>query len=247
MTGASRLEVVQVPVLADNYVYLAHDSASGETAVIDPAVAEPVLAAASARGWTITQVLNTHWHPDHVGGNLAIVAATGAKVTGPKGEMARIPGIDRAVGGGDTVQIGTATARVIDVPAHTAGHIAYAFEADGVLFPGDTLFALGCGRLFEGDAGQMFDALGRLMALDPATLVYCAHEYTQSNARFAITVEPENPDLQARIAEIDAARAQGLATVPFTLAMEAATNPFVRAATVAELAIRRTAKDGFRG
>lgn len=241
------LDVVQIPVLADNYVYLAHDSASGETAVIDPAVAEPVLAAAADRGWTITQVLNTHWHPDHVGGNLAIVAATGAKVTGPSGEAARIPGIDRAVAGGDTVRIGASLARVIDVPAHTAGHIAYAFEADEVLFPGDTLFALGCGRLFEGNAEQMFDALGRLMALDPATLVYCAHEYTQSNARFAVTVEPKNPRLQARIAEIDAARAQGLPTVPFTLALEAATNPFVRAANVAELAARRTAKDGFRG
>ncbi len=241
------LAVVQVPVLTDNYVYLAHDSASGETAVIDPAVAEPVLAAAAARGWTITQILNTHWHPDHVGGNLAIVAATGARVTGPKREAARIPGLDRAVGGGDSVSVGASMARVIDVPAHTAGHIAYAFEADGVLFPGDTLFALGCGRLFEGDAGQMFDALGRLMALDPATMVYCAHEYTQSNARFAITVEPENRDLQARIVEIDAARAQGLPTVPFTLATEAATNPFVRAADVAELAARRSAKDGFRG
>ena len=241
------LEVVQIAVLADNYVYLAHDAASGETAVIDPAVAEPVLMAAAARGWTITQVLNTHWHPDHVGGNLAIVAATGAKVTGPRGEAARIPGLDRSVGGGDTVAIGAALGRVIDVPAHTAGHIAYAFEADGVLFPGDTLFALGCGRLFEGDAAQMFDALGRLMTLDPATLVYCAHEYTQSNARFAATIEPENPRLQARIAEIDAARAQGLPTVPFTLALEAATNPFVRAANVAEFAARRTAKDGFRG
>jgi hydroxyacylglutathione hydrolase len=241
------LEVVQVPVLSDNYVYLAHDTATGETAVIDPAVAEPVLAAASARGWTITQILNTHWHPDHVGGNAAIVAATGARVTGPKAEADRIPMIDRAVGDGDTVAVGQSLARVFDVAAHTAGHIAYSFDAAQVLFPGDTLFALGCGRLFEGTPAQMHAALARLMALPDATMVYCAHEYTQSNARFAITVEPDNPALVARIADIDARRAQRLPTVPFTIADERATNPFTRAASVAEFAARRAAKDVFKG
>ncbi len=241
------LEVVQVPVLTDNYVYLAHDAASGETAVIDPAVAEPVLAAAAARGWTITQILNTHWHPDHVGGNAAIVTATGAKVTGPRDEAERIPGISRAVAAGDSIAVGASTARVIGVGAHTAGHIAYAFEADRVLFPGDTLFALGCGRLFEGTPADMFAALGKLMALAPETLVYCAHEYTQSNARFAVTVETDNAALKARVVAIDAARAQGLPTVPFTLAQEAASNPFVRARDAAELGVRRAAKDGFRG
>jgi hydroxyacylglutathione hydrolase len=240
------LEIVQVPVLSDNYVYLAHDAASGDTAVIDPAVAEPVLAAAAARGWTITQILNTHWHPDHVGGNAAIVAATGAKVTGPKDEAARIPGIDRPVGDGDTVSIGTSTGRVIGVAAHTAGHIAYAFEADGVLFPGDTLFAMGCGRLFEGTPADMFAALGKLMALPDATQVYCAHEYTQSNARFALTVEPESADLAARVAAVNARRARGLPTVPFTIGEERATNPFVRAVDAAELGVRRAAKDSFR-
>jgi hydroxyacylglutathione hydrolase len=241
------LEVLQVPVLSDNYVYLAHDRASGETAVIDPAVAEPVLAAAAAKGWKITQILNTHWHPDHVGGNDAIVTATGAKVTGPKAEAERIPHIGRLVSEGDTVTIGSSIARVFDVAAHTAGHIAYSFDDSQVLFPGDTLFALGCGRLFEGTPAQMHTALARLMALPDATMVYCAHEYTQSNARFAITVEPENPALQARIAEIDARRAQNLPTVPFTIADERATNPFTRAGSVAEFAARRAAKDVFRG
>ena len=239
------LEVVQVPVLSDNYVYLAH--CGDETAVIDPAVAEPVLAAASARGWTITQILNTHWHPDHVGGNAGIVAATGAKVTGPRGEAERIPHIGRAVAEGDTVMVGGAVARVLDVGAHTAGHIAYVFDADGVLFPGDTLFALGCGRLFEGTPADMHAALAKLMALPDATQVFCAHEYTQSNARFAVTVEPGNAALLARAAAIDMRRAASLPTVPFSIGEERATNPFVRAGSIAELGARRAAKDGFRG
>lgn len=239
------LEVVGVPVLTDNYVWLAHDRATGETAVIDPAVAGPVLEAATSRGWKISQILNTHWHPDHVGGNAEIVAATGARVTGPAAEAAKIPGIGRAVGEGDEVRIGAETGRVIDVRAHTAGHVAYAFE--GVLFCGDTLFALGCGRLFEGTAADMHAALAKLMALPGQTRAYCAHEYTQSNARFALTVEPDNAALVARAAAIDALRARGEPTVPFSLAMEAATNPFVRAGSVEELARRRAAKDVFKG
>jgi hydroxyacylglutathione hydrolase len=239
------MEVLRIPVLSDNYVWLAHDG--DETAVIDPAVAEPVLEAAAARGWKITQILNTHWHPDHVGGNAAIVAATGAKVTGPAGEAARIPGIERAVGEGDTVQVGGATGRVFDVGGHTAGHIAYVFDDEGVLFPGDTLFALGCGRLFEGTPEQMFASLAKLKALPEAMKVYCAHEYTQSNARYAVTAEPDNTALKARAAAIDAARAKGEATVPSTIGEELATNPFLRAADVAEFAARRAAKDSFRG
>lgn len=239
------LEVIGVPVLSDNYVWLAHDRDSAETAVIDPAVAEPVLAAADARGWRISQILNTHWHPDHVGGNEAIVAATGAHVTGPRGEAARIPMIGRSVADGDVVTIGRSAGVVIDCPAHTAGHIAYAF--DGALFCGDTLFAMGCGRLFEGTPAQMHAALSRFMALPPRTLVYCAHEYTQSNARFAVSVEPRNTALLKRAEAVDRLRARGQPTVPFSLAMEAATNPFVRAGSVEELARRRAAKDAFRG
>ena len=241
---SAMLEVIRIPVLSDNYIWLAHDAASGETAVIDPAVAEPVLAEANARGWRITQILNTHWHPDHVGGNAEIKAATGCTVTGPAGEAAKITGIDRAVSEGDTVAIGGAEGRVIDVPGHTAGHIAYSF--DGALFCGDTLFAMGCGRLFEGTAAQMFDSLGKLMALPDETRVYCAHEYTESNGRFAITAEPENAALAARQAEVVAMRARGEPTVPSTIGLERATNPFTRAADVDALAARRTAKDNFR-
>lgn len=239
------LDIIQVPVLSDNYVYLIHEPGSGATAVIDAGVAEPVLAAAAARGWSISDIWNTHWHPDHTGANLAIHAATGCRITGPAGEAAKIPGIDRAVVEGDTVMLGAATARVIDVPGHTAGHNAYWFADDDALFCGDTLFALGCGRLFEGTAPQMHASLAKLMALPDATRVFCAHEYTQSNARFAVTVEPDNAALLARVVAVDAARAQGLPTVPSTIGLERATNPFVRA-DVAGFAAARAAKDSFR-
>ncbi|WP_343519711.1 hydroxyacylglutathione hydrolase [Sphingomonas sp.] len=241
------IEVVRIPALSDNYVWLAHDEASGATIVVDPAEAAPVLAAAEARGWTIDAIWNTHWHPDHTGGNAAIKEATGCSVIAPAAEAARIPTADRLVAEGDTVMLGAYAATVLEVPAHTAGHIAYHLPDAQIVFVGDTLFAMGCGRLFEGTAEQMFGNMRRLAELPGDTAVYCAHEYTQSNGRYALVVEPDNEALTERMAEVDRMRAQGLPTVPTTIALERATNPFMRAESVAQLAERRAAKDSFRG
>jgi hydroxyacylglutathione hydrolase len=238
-------EPLRIPVLSDNYVWLLPYQ-PGLAAVVDPAVSDPVLAAADAHGLRITHILNTHWHPDHVGGNLAIKAATGCTIVGPTREAARIPGLDRAVDEGDTVKLGDLVADVLFVGAHTAGHIAYHVPAANVLFPGDTLFAMGCGRLFEGSAADMFSAIAKLKALRPETLVCCAHEYTLSNARFAITVEPENAALRARLSAVEAARAADQPTVPFRLWEELETNPFVRADSIEQLGARRSAKDVFK-
>jgi hydroxyacylglutathione hydrolase len=237
------LEIVRIPVLSDNYVWLVHEPVSGETMAVDPAVAEPVLAEAQQRGWQITQIWNTHWHPDHTGGNATIREATGCTITGPAAEAERIPTLDRLVSEGDTVALGAVTARVLDVPAHTAGHIAYHFAEDRAAFVGDTLFAMGCGRLFEGTAEQMFANMRKLEVLGDETRIYCAHEYTMSNGRFAMTVEPENAALVSRMAAVTAMRERGEPTVPTTIALERATNPFMRASSVAELAERRAAKD----
>lgn len=237
------LEIVRIPALSDNYIWLVHEPASGETMVVDPAQAEPVFAEANARGWAITQIWNTHWHPDHTGGNAAIKEATGCKITGPAAEFARIPTLDEQVKGGDVVKLGEVEARVIDVPAHTAGHIAYHFADDAAVFAGDTLFAMGCGRLFEGTAEQMYSNMRKLDALPDETAVYCAHEYTLSNGRFALTVEPDNLALIERMNEVTAMRERGEPTVPTSIGAEKATNPFMRAGSVEELAARRAAKD----
>ena len=237
------IEVVRIPVLSDNYVWLVRESASGIVMVVDPAVAAPVLAKAEELGWAITHIWNTHWHPDHTGGNVEIKAATGCLITGPAAEYARIPTLDVHVKGGDTVVLGAATAKVIDVPAHTAGHIAFHFGDERIAFVGDTLFAMGCGRLFEGTADQMYGNMRKLEVLGDDTAIYCAHEYTLSNGRFALTVEPDNAALVERMAEVTAMRERGEATVPTTIALERATNPFMRAASVEELAARRAAKD----
>ena len=238
-----RIEIVRIPVLSDNYVWLVHEPDSGETMVVDPAVAAPVLAEADLRGWKITQIWNTHWHPDHTGGNAEIKAATGCTITGPAAEAGRIPTLDVQVKEGDVVRLGSIEAVVIDVPAHTAGHIAYHFPTERAAFVGDTLFAMGCGRLFEGTADQMYSNMRKLEALGDETAIYCAHEYTLSNGRFALTVEPGNLPLIERVNEVAAMRERGEATVPTTIALERATNPFMRAASVEELAARRAAKD----
>ncbi len=222
------LEIVQIPVLQDNYVYLLHDETSGETAVVDPAVDGPVIDALEARGWQLTHILNTHHHGDHTGANLALKERYGVQIIGPAADRDRIPGIDIAVGDGDLVHIGDEAALVFDVPGHTRGHIAYHFEGSRALFCGDTIFAMGCGRLFEGTPEQMWHSLSKLMALPDETLVYCAHEYTLSNGRFALSVEPKNKALIARMTEVASKRERGEPTVPSRLMEEKETNPFLR-------------------
>ena len=206
-----------------------------------------MLAEADARGWRISAIWNTHWHPDHVAGNAELKAATGAEVTGPAAEAAKIDTLDHGVREGDRLRVGAHEATVLETPGHTAGHVVFHFADDALLFTGDTLFAMGCGRLFEGTAEQMWGNMRRLAALPPETRVFCGHEYTQGNARYALTAEPENEAVRTRLAEVDALRAAGEPTVPFTLGQELATNPFLRASSPQELAKHRTAKDHFRG
>ena len=241
------LEIVRIPALSDNYIWLVHDPVSDQTMVVDPAEAAPVLDEADRRGWRIGQIWNTHWHPDHTGGNAAIKEATGAVVSGPAAEAAKIPTLDVTLSEGDSVRLGDHVATVLETPGHTAGHITFHLAGDAIVFTGDTLFAMGCGRLFEGDAAQMFANMQRLAALPPETIVYCAHEYTQSNGRFALVAEPDNEATRERMKAVDSNRAQGVATVPTTIAEELATNPFLRAESAAELGERRAAKDAFRG
>ena len=223
------LQVHQFPCLSDNYGFLLHDPDSGETACIDTPDAAAYLREAEARGWRITQIWNTHWHPDHAGGNEAIKAATGCTITAPAVDAPKIAGVDRAVSDGDTVSLGAWTAQVIDVGGHTMGHIAYHLPEAGIAFVGDSLFALGCGRMFEGTPPQFWASLSRLKTLPAETTLYCAHEYTQSNARFALHADPDTVELRLYAAEVDARRGRGEATVPMQLSRELLTNPFLRA------------------
>ena len=241
----ARLTVSPIPVLTDNYVWLIANSATGEAAAVDPSVAEPVLGAIAANQLRLTQVLNTHWHPDHTGGNEAVQAATGCAITAPA-EAQRVSKVDRVVGEGDRVTVAGAEAVVWDIPAHTAGHIAYYFKDDGLIFVGDTMFAMGCGRLFEGTAEQMHASLQRIASLPDDVRIYCGHEYTLSNARFAAHAEPGNAAIADRLAEVQALRETGQVTLPTTVRQERETNPFVRASNAEELARLRAEKDSFR-
>ncbi len=225
----STLVIEQIPVLADNYIYVAHDPASGATAAVDPAAAEPVLAALQRHGWRLSHILNTHHHGDHTGGNLDLKRATGCQVVGARRDAARIPGIDVEIGEGDNFLLGHAAAMVLETPGHTSGHIAFWFPDSLALFCGDTLFSLGCGRLFEGSAAEMWASLAKLRALPAETRVYCAHEYTAANGRFARLVERDNPALAARLDQVNRLTAAGRPTVPSTLGEERAANPFLRA------------------
>lgn len=226
MTG---FEIHQFPCRTDNYGYLVHDEASGETAAIDTPDADVILAEAEKKGWKITQIWNTHWHPDHAGGNLAIKEATNCIIIGPAGEADKIPGLDRAVTDGSLVNLGDRVAKVLDVPGHTLGHIAFHMPAEAVAFVGDTVFALGCGRVFEGTPEQMWDSISKIMALPPQTCLYCAHEYTEANAEFALTIEPGNPALMTYVSRVREKRAKGEPTVPTALFVELEANPFLRA------------------
>jgi hydroxyacylglutathione hydrolase len=251
------LTVRQFPCLSDNYGFIIRDDVSGRTACIDTPDPDAILAALKKEGWGLDFIFNTHWHPDHAGGNAAVKAATGATIVGPQ-EVTRISELDRTVSDGDVVELGETRFDVIDTGGHTLGHITLFDAADRIAFVGDTIFALGCGRLFEGTPEQMWTSLGRLAALPDETRVYCAHEYTASNARFALSVD-RDPALKRRAEEIFAARERGEATVPTTIALEKATNPFLRAPLLAAalgkagvpdheaFAAVRAAKDVFAG
>lgn len=223
------LDIRQIPVLSDNFIYLLRDSETGAVGVVDPALAEPVLEEAQRLGWAITHIFNTHHHGDHVGGNLAIKQKTGCTIIGPKADEARIPGIDIALKDGDRYSFGGEQAIVLDTPGHTRGHIAFWFEDALALFCGDTLFSLGCGRMFEGTPPQFWSSLLKLRNLPDETKVYCAHEYTQANARFALSIDPDNAALVARSEQVAQLRNRGQPTVPARLADEKAANPFLRA------------------
>jgi hydroxyacylglutathione hydrolase len=261
LAGVNALEIAQFPCLEDNYAFLLHDDRSGETAAIDTPDGPAIEAELSRRGWRLTHILNTHHHDDHAGGNTYLKERTGCRVIGPAADAGRIPAIDEGVAEGDRLTFAGQPVEVLDTPGHTRGHIVYFLPEARAAFVGDTLFALGCGRLFEGSPEQMWSSLQKILRWPDDTRIYCAHEYTLSNAAFALTVEPENPALVARAREVAALRRAGQPTVPSTLGVEKATNPFLRptspglkstiglagADAVTVFARTRALKDRFRG
>jgi len=222
------LEIHQFPCRSDNYGVLIHDPEKNLTASIDAPEEAAILRALADRGWTLTHIFTTHHHGDHTEGNLPLKASSGCTIVGPRAEAGRVRGIDIEVGQGDSYQFGVFEIRVLDTPGHTAGHVSYWIPDACVAFVGDTLFAMGCGRLFEGDARMMWNSLSRIIALPPETQLYCGHEYTQSNVDFALTIEPGNAALQARAEEVRELRGQNRPTLPTTLARELETSPFLR-------------------
>ena len=243
------LHIALFPCLSDNYGLLIHDAAAGQTAAIDTPDAKEIAAQCEARGWTLTDIWNTHWHPDHTGGNLALKDQYDLRITGPDKIAGRIGGLDRGVSEGSEIMLGTHKVQVFETPGHTDEHIIYyvadAHDGQGAAFVGDTIFTMGCGRLFEGTPEQMWESLSKIMALPDTTALYCAHEYTLANARFALHVEPENSAVQAAMAAAQEKRDQGLPTVPTSVAAERATNPFITAGNAVELGRRRALKDNF--
>ncbi|MGD0190483.1 MAG: hydroxyacylglutathione hydrolase [Rhizomicrobium sp.] len=256
-----RLQIELVPCLSDNYAYLVHDPDEGVCAIVDPSEPAPVKAALARHGLRLTHILNTHHHFDHTGGNILLKQEFDAVVVGPEKDRDRIPGMDIGVSEAAPWMFGSHLARVLEIPAHTRAHIAFAFEGDEAVFTGDTLFAMGCGRLFEGTPAMMWASLSKLMQLDGRTAVYCGHEYTLSNGRFALTLEPGNADLQARMADVQQLRAKKAPTIPSTIDLEKRTNPFLRpnspeirhaldmaaASDVDVFAEMRRRKDSFQG
>ncbi len=223
-----KLQIHMFPCLEDNYGFLLHDPVSGATATVDTPDVTAILKALADRNWKLTHIFNTHHHWDHAGGNLELKQVTGCRIAGPHAEASRIPGIDIHLQEGDRIQLGNFTARIYDTPGHTSGHIIYHFESEKTAFVGDTLFAMGCGRLFEGTAEQMWNSLQKIMQWPEETELYCAHEYTLNNARFALTVDPDNQELLKRYREIEKLRNQQLPTIPTILKKEKLTNPFLR-------------------
>jgi len=239
----SNIQIHLFPCLSDNYGILVHDPDSGRTASIDTPDGEEIARQCEAKGWALTEIWNTHWHPDHTGGNMGLKERFGVQIYGPGRIEGRIPGIDTKLGEGDSFDFGAHPVRVMETPGHTTEHIVFYLEAAGACFVGDTLFTLGCGRLFEGTPEQMWDSFGKILSLPASTQLYCAHEYTLSNAKFALSVDGDLPDLRDAVATYEAMRARGEPTVPTTVATERKTNPFWLAGSAEELGRRRALKD----